>query len=90
MSAFGDAQVLQNPNDNGWLGLGGVILCEMWREQAIFYSTQKYMDLLPITRCLTWEARWRLGFNALVGQTNESIQKKTLLFRSQWNGKFLM
>ena len=26
MSAFGDVQVLENENNNGWMGVGGVIL----------------------------------------------------------------
>ena len=54
MSAFGDAQLMQNQSNTGWLGVGGVDSYGMWPAAAILLL-QKYMARLLITRCLMQE-----------------------------------
>ena len=49
MSAFGDAQVLQNQNSDGWLGIGGVILRDVAGSGNL--TSTKVYGSVPITRC---------------------------------------
>ncbi len=84
MSIWGDAQVLRNKIENGWLGLGGVIL----RDQAgsgnltstEVYGSVAYHQMLGISSLLT------VGFNT--GWINKRINSTNLKFPDQFDGKF--
>jgi type IX secretion system PorP/SprF family membrane protein len=84
MSIWGDAQVFRNRIQNGWLGLGGVIL----RDEAgsgnltstEAYGSVAYHQMLGFSSLLT------AGFN--VGWINKRINSTNLKFPDQFDGKF--
>ena len=84
MSAFGDAQILQNRNENGWMGIGGLILRDVAGTGNLtstkIYGSVAYHQMLNLGSLLS------LGFN--VGWANKRINTENLTFPSQWNGKF--
>jgi type IX secretion system PorP/SprF family membrane protein len=84
MSAFGDFQTMQNENNNGWLGLGGVILRDVAGASSLtstkVYGSVAYHQMINAGSLLS------LGFN--VGWSNKRINITNLTFPSQWNGKF--
>jgi type IX secretion system PorP/SprF family membrane protein len=84
MSAFGDAQILQNQNNDGWVGIGGLILRDVAGSGALtstrIYGSVAYHQMLNLGSLLS------LGFN--VGYANKRINTSNLTFPSQWNGKF--
>ncbi len=51
MSAFGDVQILKNESDNGWMGIGGVIL----RDVA---GSGNLTSTAGSTMVLTWVQNW--------------------------------
>jgi type IX secretion system PorP/SprF family membrane protein len=84
MSAFGDVQLLQNKSENGWLGVGGLILRDVAGSGNLtstkLYGSVAYHQMLNLGSLLS------LGFN--VGWANKRINTANLTFPSQWNGKF--
>jgi type IX secretion system PorP/SprF family membrane protein len=84
MSIWGDAQVFRNKIENGWMGLGGVILRDeagsgnLTSTQA--YASVAYHQMLGISSLLS------LGFN--VGWINKRINSANLKFPDQFDGKF--
>lgn len=84
MSAFGDVQTMQNNDNTGWLGLGGVILRDVAGTGALtstkIYGSAAYHQMVNAGSLLS------LGFN--VGWANKNINTSNLTFPSQWNGKF--
>src|ERR1044071_3130060 len=50
MSAFGDAQILQNQNNDGWVGVGGLILRDVAGSGALtstrIYGSVAYHQML--------------------------------------------
>ncbi|HLK30549.1 MAG TPA: PorP/SprF family type IX secretion system membrane protein [Puia sp.] len=84
MSIWGDAQLFRNRIENGWLGLGGLIL----RDQAgsgnltstEAYASVAYHQMLGFSSLLT------AGFN--VGWINKRINTTSLKFPDQFDGKF--
>lgn len=82
MSAFGDVQVVQN--DNGWLGVGGLLLRDVAGSGNLtstrVYGSIAYHQMLNLGSLLS------MGFN--VGYANKRINTTNLTFPSQWNGKF--
>src|SRR5258705_5213897 len=84
MSAFGDAQILQNDNNNGWLGLGGVILRDVAGSGNLtstkVYGSVAYHQLISSGSLLS------LGFN--VGWANKQINVSNLKLPDQFDGKF--
>lgn len=84
MSIWGDAQVFRNRIQNGWLGLGGVIL----RDQAgsgNLTSTQAYASI-AYHQMLGYSSLLTAGFN--VGWVNKRINSANLKFPDQFDGKF--
>ncbi len=84
MSIWGDAQVLRNKIENGWLGLGGVIL----RDEAgsgNLISTQAYASV-AYHQMLGYSSLLTAGFN--VGWINKRINSTNLKFPDQFDGKF--
>jgi len=84
MSAFGDAQILQNQNNDGWVGIGGLILRDVAGSGVLtttrMYGSIAYHQMLNLGSLLS------AGFN--VGYANKRINTSNLTFPSQWNGKF--
>ena len=84
MSIWGDAQVFRNKFENGWMGLGGVILRDeagsgnLTSTQA--YASVAYHQMLGFSSLLT------VGFN--VGWINKRINSANLKFPDQFDGKF--
>jgi type IX secretion system PorP/SprF family membrane protein len=84
MSAFGDAQVLQNENSDGWMGVGGVIMRDVAGSGNLtstrVYGSVAYHQTLNLGSLLS------LGFN--VGWANKQINVTNLKFPDQFDGKF--
>jgi type IX secretion system PorP/SprF family membrane protein len=84
MSAFADVQTMQNRDNTGWLGLGGVILRDEAGTGSLtstkVYGSVAYHQMINSGSLLS------LGFNA--GWANKRINTTDLTFPSQWNGQF--
>lgn len=84
ISAFGDAQVFRDRLENGWLGLGGVILRDVAGSGSLtstkVYGSIAYHQLLGLSSLLS------AGFN--VGWANKRIDQSKLKFPDQFDGKF--
>ena len=84
MSLWGDAQVFRNRIENGWMGLGGVILRDDAGASTLtstsVYGSVAYHQMLGFASLLT------LGFNA--GWVNKRINTSNLKFPDQFDGKF--
>lgn len=84
MSAFGDAQLFRDKLDNGWLGVGGVVLSDVagagnLRSTKV-YGSVAYHQMLGLSSLLS------AGFN--VGYANKRIDQTNLKFPDQFDGKF--
>ena len=84
MSIWGDAQVMRDRFENGWIGLGGVILRDVAGTGKLtstkIYASAAYHQMLGISSLLT------AGFNA--GWVNKRINMQDLKFPDQFDGKF--
>jgi type IX secretion system PorP/SprF family membrane protein len=84
MSVWGDAQVARDRIQNGWLGLGGVIL----RDDAgasTLTSTEVYGSV-AYHQMVGYASLISLGFNT--GWVNKHINTANLKFPDQFDGKF--
>ena len=84
MSAFGDVQVMKGQFENGWVGLGGVILKDAAGSGNLtstkIYGSVAYHQMLGYSSLLS------LGFN--VGYANKQINTTHLKFPDQFDGFF--
>ena len=84
MSVYGDVQTMQNTDNTGWLGVGGLILRDVAGTGALtstkIYGSAAYHQMIDAGSLLS------LGFN--VGWANKRINTTDLTFPSQWNGRF--
>lgn len=84
MSIYGDAQVFRDRLENGWLGLGGVILRDVAGSGSLTstkaYASIAYHQMLGNSSLLT------AGFN--LGWVNKRIDQTKLKFPDQFDGKF--
>ncbi len=84
ISIYGDAQVFRDKLENGWLGLGGVILRDVAGSGSLtstkVYASVAYHQLLGNSSLLT------AGFN--IGWANKRIDQSKLKFPDQFDGKF--
>ncbi len=84
ISIFGDAQLLRNKIENGWLGLGGLILSDVAGSGGLrstkIYGSLAYHQQLGNSSLLT------AGFN--IGWANKRIDQSKLSFPDQFDGKF--
>ncbi len=84
ISIYGDAQVFRDKLENGWLGLGGVILRDVAGSGSLtstkVYGSVAYHQLLGNSSLLT------AGFN--FGWANKRIDQSKLKFPDQFDGKF--
>jgi type IX secretion system PorP/SprF family membrane protein len=84
MSAYGDVQVMKNRSDNGWLGLGGVILKDVAGSGNL--TSTKVYGSVAYHQTLGYSSLLSLGFN--VGYVNKRINLSELKFPDQFDGKF--
>ncbi len=84
ISVFADAQLFRNQIENGWLGLGGLILSDVAGSGGLrstkIYGSLAYHQQLGNSSLLT------AGFN--VGWANKRIDQSKLSFPDQFDGKF--
>jgi len=84
MSAFGDAQLFRDKLENGWLGVGGVILSDVAGSGSLrstkVYGSIAYHQMLGNSSLLS------AGFN--VGWASKRIDVSKLTFPDQFDGKF--
>ncbi|MFN8253465.1 MAG: PorP/SprF family type IX secretion system membrane protein [Ferruginibacter sp.] len=83
-SLFGDAQVLRDKLESGWLGLGAVILSDVAGSGSLrsnkVYGSLAYHQQLGLSSLLS------AGFN--IGWANKRIDVSKLKFPDQFDGKF--
>lgn len=84
MSAFGDAQVMKNRFENGWIGLGGVILKDVAGSGSL--SSTKVYGSVAYHQMMGYSSLLSLGFN--VGYANKQINSANLKFPDQFDGQF--
>ncbi|HEY0059171.1 MAG TPA: PorP/SprF family type IX secretion system membrane protein [Flavisolibacter sp.] len=84
MSAYGDVQVMKNRSDNGWLGVGGVILKDVAGSGNL--TSTKVYGSVAYHQTLGYSSLLSLGFN--VGYVNKRINLSELKFPDQFDGKF--
>jgi len=84
ISAFGDFQVMRNRLENGWLGLGGLILSDVAGSGSLrstkVYGSLAYHQMLGNSSLLS------AGFN--LGWANKRIDQSNLKYPDQFDGKF--
>jgi type IX secretion system PorP/SprF family membrane protein len=83
-SIFADAQVFRDKLENGWLGIGGVILSDVAGSGSLqsnkIYGSIAYHQMLGASSLLS------AGFN--IGWANKRINTSKLKFPDQFDGKF--
>lgn len=84
VSVFGDAQILRDKFENGWMGIGGAVLSDIAGSGSLkstkVYASLAYHQMLGEASLLS------AGFN--LGWANKRIDPSKLTFPSQFNGKF--
>lgn len=84
ISVFGDAQLLRNKLENGWLGLGAVLLNDQAGSGSLtstkIYGSVAYHQMLGLSSLVS------AGFN--LGWANKHIDQTKLKFPDQFDGKF--
>ena len=84
ISVFGDAQVFRDRLENGWLGLGAVVLSDQAGSGSLtstkIYGSVAYHQMLGLSSLVS------AGFN--IGWANKSINPSKLKFPDQFDGKF--
>jgi type IX secretion system PorP/SprF family membrane protein len=84
MSIFGDGQLFRDRLENGWLGIGGVIISDEAGSGSLkstkVYGSLAYHQMLANSSLLS------MGFN--VGWANKRIDGSKLKFPDQFDGKF--
>ncbi len=84
ISVFGDAQLMRNRLENGWLGAGAIILSDVAGSGSLrstkVYGSLAYHQMLGNSSLLS------AGFN--LGWANKRIDPTNLKFPDQFDGKF--
>ncbi len=84
MSVFGDAQVMKNEDNTGWLGVGGLILRDVAGSGNLtstkVYGSVAYHQMIDAGSLVS------LGFN--LGWANKQINVTNLKFPDQFDGQF--
>lgn len=84
MSAFGDVQVGKDRFENGWIGLGGMVLKDV-AGSGNLTSTKAYASV-AYHQMLGYSSLLSLGFNG--GYANKRIDVSALKFPDQFDGHF--
>ncbi len=84
ISVFGDAQFFRDRLDNGWLGLGALVLNDQAGSGSLtstkIYGSLAYHQMLGLSSLVS------AGFN--IGWANKRINQSKLKFPDQFDGKF--
>ncbi|MFZ1785532.1 MAG: PorP/SprF family type IX secretion system membrane protein [Ferruginibacter sp.] len=84
ISVYGDAQVFRDRLENGWLGLGALLLNDQAGSGSLtstkIYASLAYHQMLGLSSLLS------AGFN--IGWANKRINESKLKFPDQFDGKF--
>ncbi len=83
-SIWGDAQVFKDRFENGWMGLGGVLLNDV-AGAGNLTSTKGYASI-AYHQELGYKSLLSGGFN--VGFVSKSVDLSKLTFANQWTGEF--
>ncbi len=83
-SVWGDIQLLRNSIENGWVGVGALLLNDVagrgnLRSNKV-YGSVAYHQMIGLSSLIS------AGFNA--GYANKRIDVTKFTFDNQWNGKF--
>ena len=84
MSVYGDAQVLQNSDNTGWVGVGGLILRDVAGSGNL--TSTKVYGSVAYHQMINQGSLLSLGFNA--GWSNKQINVTNLKFPDQFDGHF--
>ena len=84
MSAFGDVQVMQNKDNTGWMGIGGLILHDVAGSGNL--TSTKVYGSVAYHQMINAGSLVSLGFN--VGWANKQINVTNLKFPDQFDGHF--
>ena len=84
MSAYGDVQILKDRFENGWMGLGGVVLKDVAGSGNL--SSTKVYGSIAYHQMMGYSSLLSLGFN--VGYANKQINTTNLKFPDQFDGQF--
>jgi type IX secretion system PorP/SprF family membrane protein len=84
MSAFGDMKAFRNNLDNGWVGLGGMVLHDVAGSGNL--TSTKVFGSVAYHQMLGYSSLVSLGFN--VGWANKRINTANLKFPDQFDGNF--
>ena len=84
MSAWGDVQLFRDRMENGWMGLGGVILHDVAGSGNL--TSTKVYGSIAYHQMINAGSLFSAGFN--VGFANKSINVTNLKFPDQFDGKF--
>ena len=84
MSAFGDMQIMQNPDMTGWVGIGGLILRDVAGSGNL--TSTKVYGSVAYHQMINAGSLVSLGFN--VGWANKQINVSNLKFPDQFDGQF--
>jgi len=84
MSVFGDMQMLQNQDNTGWMGVGGVILRDVAGSGNL--TSTKLYGSIAYHQMINEGSLVSLGFN--VGWVNKQINVTNLKFPDQFDGHF--
>jgi type IX secretion system PorP/SprF family membrane protein len=84
MSAYGDVQLMKDKLENGWVGLGGVILRDVAGSGNL--TSTKVYGSVAYHQMLGYSSLLSLGFN--IGYANKQINTLNLKFPDQFDGKF--
>jgi type IX secretion system PorP/SprF family membrane protein len=83
-SVFGDAQLLGERLENGWLGVGGALLRDV--AGAGNLTSTRGFGSIAYHQALGLGSLLSAGFN--IGMVNKRVDITKLTFDNQWNGKF--
>jgi len=84
MSAFGDMQIMKANKDQGWMGIGGVILHDVAGSGNL--TSTKIYGSVAYHQTLGYSSLLSLGFN--LGWANKQINTTNLRFPDQFDGHF--
>jgi type IX secretion system PorP/SprF family membrane protein len=84
MSAFGDIQIMKNRDQNGWVGIGGLVLRDVAGSGNL--TSTKVYGSVAYHQMLGYSSLLSLGFNT--GIASKRINTANLKFPDQFDGKF--
>ena len=84
MSAYGDAQLFRDKFENGWIGIGGVVLRDVAGSGNL--TSTKVYGSIAYHQMVSAGSLVSVGFN--VGWSNKQINVSNLKFPDQFDGKF--